>query len=76
MLMERLIRGHKVIYDENAREGLDHIVYDLSYDETYSLFSKAKVKKRAAFEDKIGRNFNLISKPDGSFVVEKRQGWF
>ena len=76
MLTERLVRGYKVIYDENAREGADHLAYDLSYDETYSLFSKAKVKKKAAFEDKIGRNFYLISKPDGSFVVEKRQGWF
>jgi len=76
MLMERLIKGHKVIYNEATREGMDCLAYDLSYDEAYSLFSKAKVKKKAAFEDRIGRSFNLISKPDGSFVIEKRLGWF
>jgi len=53
MLRERLIKGHKVIYDENAREGLDHIVYDLSYDETYSLFSKAKVKKELLLKTRL-----------------------
>ena len=75
--MEKYIKGYKVIYEENAKEGVNHLEYVLSYDESHGLFKAARSSGKIPFEDRLGRNYNLVSKLDGSFVVEKRStGWF
>jgi len=77
LTMEKIVRGYKITYEEDAKDGVDHLAYILSFDEAFSLIKAAKMQGKAAFEDRYGRNFNLVSKLDGSLILEKRrEGWF
>ena len=76
-MKEKNIRGYTVYYKNNAEKGIEHLSYILSFDESESLFRAAKSTGKVKFEDRGGRNFTLISKLNGTFVVEKRSGgWF
>ena len=75
-MAERYIRGYKVKCADDAQKGVEHLAYVLSGGEADSLFRSARLSRRIKFEDRIGRNFTLISHPDGSFEVEKRSGWW
>ena len=66
------IRGYSVYYNDEAKRGIDHLAYVLSFDEANSLFRNARISGKIKFEDRAGRNFTLISKNNGGFELKKR----
>jgi len=66
------VRGYPVYYNDNAVKALDHLAYVLSSDERDSLFNSARLSGKIHFEDRLGRNFTLIGKNNGSFELRKR----
>lgn len=77
IMKQKNIKGYIVLYKDDAEKGVEHLAYILSFDEAESLFRSAKNIGKVKFEDRGGRNFLLISKFDGTFVVEKRpDSWF
>jgi hypothetical protein len=71
-MKKKNIRGYTVHYKEDAEKGISHLSYVLSLAEADSLFRNARYSGRLKFEDRLGRNFTLISHTNGSFTVEKR----
>jgi len=66
------IRGYSIYYDDNAIKAFRHLAYVLSSDERNSLFDSARLSGKIHFEDRLGRNFTLIYKNNGSFEIRKR----
>jgi len=75
-MAEKYIRGYKVKYGADAAKGIEHLAYVLSWGEADSLFRAARLSGKIKFEDRVGRNFTLISHPDGNFEVKGRSGWW
>lgn len=70
---KKLIHGYLVYYDEDAIHGVDHLSYTLSFEEAQSMFLTARrSRQKIDFEDRIGRNFVLISRLNGDFEIKKR----
>ncbi len=70
------LRGYTVFYEDNAAKGVEHLAYVLSPGEADSLFYSARLSRKIKFEDRVGRNYILISKLNGTFEVRKRRGWW
>ncbi|MBL7054040.1 hypothetical protein ISS06_02480 [Patescibacteria group bacterium] len=73
---QKNIRGFTVLFRAPAKQGVDHLAYTLSSTEMNSIFRNARISGKIKFEDRQGRNFTLISKHNGKYVVKKRSGWF
>ena len=66
------IRGYSVYYDDKTIKAFNHLAYVLSFEETDSLFNSARLSGKIHFEDRLGRNFTLISKNNNKFELKKR----
>jgi len=66
------IHGFKVKYEDNAREGVNHLLYDLDREEARVFFEQAKRKKFVKFEDDQDRQFTLSHNNDGSYNLVRR----
>ena len=71
-MLSKNLRGYTVYYEQNAIKGIEHLAYVLTFDESESLFRAAKLEGKVEFEDRYGRNFNLISNFDGTFKLMVR----
>jgi len=67
------LRGYTVYYKDEASKGVEHLAYTLSFDEATSLFYNARKTGKIKFEDRLGRNYTLIGKLNGTFQVKKRR---
>lgn len=80
--MERRdVHGHVVYGEDDAREGLNHLDYDLERDEAEVFFRQAKLRGQAEFEDDHDRQFTLVyDRGKGTYGVIRRAssggGWF
>lgn len=77
--IKRDVHGHSVLGDKETKEGLNHLDYDLDYNEAEVFFKQARMYGQADFEDEKGRNFTLVYNRDGTYTVVKRKsagGWF
>lgn len=71
-MKEVKIHGFKVKYEDNARAGIDYLLYDLDSEEARVFFSQAKLKKYAKFEDDQDRQFTLSYNLDGTYTLIRR----
>jgi len=81
MEQKRDIHGHVVYGDEDAKEGLNYLDYDLQTPEAEVFFKQAKLKGTAQFEDDHERQFTLsFDRLKTAYRVERRAsgggGWF
>lgn len=80
--MERRdIHGHVVYGEDDAKDGLNYLDYDLQKDEAEVFFRQAKLRGDAEFEDEHERQFTLIyDRGKGAYRVGRRPasggGWF
>ena len=59
-------------YDETCREGVRHLLEDLSWDERKVFFDQAYAKGAAQFEDDEERQFTLYYQ-NGGYILARRQ---
>lgn len=81
MEQKRDIHGHVVYGEDDAKDGLNRLDYDLQQDEAEVFFKQAKLKGSAQFEDDHERQFTLVyDRGRGVYRVERRAsgggGWF
>ncbi|PIP17718.1 MAG: hypothetical protein COX43_02805 [Parcubacteria group bacterium CG23_combo_of_CG06-09_8_20_14_all_35_9] len=75
---KRNIKGHTVIYEDDAKYGADYLSYDLDYEEAEIFFRHARMHGSAKFEDDDDRNYTLKRNSDGTYTLSRRKsgGWF
>ena len=71
-MKEVKIHGFKVKYEDNAKVGIDYLLYDLDSEEARVFFNQAKLKKYAKFEDDQDRQFTLSYNLDGTYTLIRR----
>lgn len=71
-MKEMSIHGFKVRYEDNAKSGVDYLVYDLQSEEARVFFDQAKQKLYAQFEDEKEGQFTITYNADGSYTIFKR----
>ena len=71
-MKEIKIHGLKVRYEENAKQGIDYLRYDLDKEEATVFFDQAKEKGYAKFEDDEDRQFTLAFNPDDTYTLIRR----
>jgi hypothetical protein len=59
-------------YDETCREGVRHLLEDLSFDECKVFFNQAYAKGAAQFEDDEDRQFTLYYQNGGYLLTRRR----
>lgn len=67
------IRGFKVKFEENARDGVNYLLYDLDEEEARIFFEQARFKRYAKFEDDREGQYTLSHNPDGSYTLARRK---
>ncbi|MFA6253040.1 MAG: hypothetical protein WCV69_02115 [Patescibacteria group bacterium] len=76
----RDVHGHKVYSEEDAKDGVNYLEYNIQIEECRVFFEQAKAKGSAPFEDGKGHNYTLLYKKDDTYWVYKRgadsSGWF
>ncbi len=72
-MIQKNLKGFSVSFLEEAKNGFEHLAYVLSFDETCSLFDNAKMSGKIEFEDRLGRNYTLLSKLNGNFEIKERK---
>lgn len=65
------VHGFTVVYEENARPGVDYLMSDLDSNEARVFFDQARLKGSAPFEDDSERQYTLIYQ-GGSYVLVLR----
>ena len=65
------IHGHKVEYEDNAREGIIYLKEKLESAESQIFFNQAKAHHSADFEDNHNHNFTLLHHADGYTLVRR-----
>ncbi len=71
---KRNVHGKYVIYEDDAKEGLKHLLYDLQKDETEPLFYTARKKGEAKFEDDMDRDWTLeYNRGDFTYTLIRRK---
>ena len=72
-MQEMYIRGHKVKYEDDVREGVNYLDNHLDENESKVFFDEAKLRKMAEFEDYHQWNYTLTyEENDGSYTLVKR----
>ena len=61
-MKEKYIHGFKVEYEDDVKNGIEYLLYDLDRDEARVFFDQARLKKRAEFEDDREGQYTLIYK--------------
>ncbi|MDA2922138.1 hypothetical protein MYX07_02605 [Patescibacteria group bacterium AH-259-L07] len=74
-MKSKIIRGYTVQYNDDAKKGVEHLAYTLSYAESDSLFRNARISGKIKFEDRVGKNYTLVRKTGSTFVLKKRSAW-
>lgn len=72
-MIQKNLKGYSVFFSKEVEDGFDHLAYVLSFEETCSLFDNAKMSGKIEFEDRLGRNYTLLSKLNGCFELKKRK---
>jgi len=67
------IRGFKVNFEEDARNGVNYLLYDLDEKEARIFFDQARLKNFANFEDDREGQYTLSYNPDGSYTLTRRE---
>lgn len=70
-MKEIYIHGFKVKYEENAKRGIDYLLYDLDREEAKVFFDQARARRYAKFEDDREGQFTLTYNHD-SYTLIKR----
>ncbi|MBI4426240.1 MAG: hypothetical protein HY567_01565 [Candidatus Kerfeldbacteria bacterium] len=70
MDQKRDIHGHVVYGDNEAKDGLNYLDYDLKGDAAEAFFRQAKQTGLAVFEDEHERRFSLTYK-GGAYYMER-----
>lgn len=70
MEQRRDIHGHVVYSDNEAKDGLNYLDYDLKGEAAEAFFRQAKQTGSAMFEDEHERRFTLTYK-GGAYYVER-----
>ena len=63
------IQGYSVTFDDNAKEGIDHLAY-APYDEVKALFDQAAETGSASFSFG-GAGYKIFSSGGGSYNITK-----
>lgn len=71
-MQETYIHGFKVKYEDNAKEGAKHLLYDLDREESKVFFDQAKAKRAIKFEDDEDRNYNLSYNNDRTYTLIRK----
>lgn len=71
-MKETIIHGFKTKYEENAKPGIDYLLYDLDKEEATVFFKQAKREKFAKFEDDYEHQFTLMYNPDDTYTLLRR----
>ena len=66
------IRGARVKYEKNAKNGINHLLYDLDAPESKVFFDQARDKKRAEFEDDTEGQYTLSYNSDRTYTLSRR----
>lgn len=67
------VHGYWVIFEEEFRNGIDHLENDLQREEAKTIFSAAKLNGSAEFEDDMDRDWTLIyNRQDFNYTLVKR----
>jgi len=65
------IHGKKVMYEDNAQEGVEYLRSKIDYKEALVFFDQAQLKGSAEFEDQNGKDYSLIYS-NGVYVITRR----
>ncbi|MDD4996455.1 MAG: hypothetical protein PHW15_03245 [Patescibacteria group bacterium] len=71
-MIKKFLRGYNISFEENSLKGFEHLAYVLSFEEAEALFKSAYLSGKTYFEDRVGRNYTLISQNRFSFELKKR----
>jgi len=71
-MRETRVRNYKVKYEENAKEGIKYLLYDLDSEEARVFFDQARAHKYAKFEDDSERQYTLSYNSDGTYTLTRR----
>jgi len=72
-MKEIYIHGFKVKYEENAKGGIDYLLYDLDREEAKVFFDQARAHKYAKFEDDREGQYTLAYNSDGTYTLIRRK---
>lgn len=75
MIQKKYLCGQYVKYDDqekNISYGINHLISNLSPEETKVFFDEARTKGQAQFEDHYSRNFTLMYNNDNTYTLINR----
>ncbi len=71
-MKEIYIHGLKVKYEDNAKEGVDYLIYDLDREEAKVFFEQARLRGYSQFEDDREGQYTLSYNQDGTYTLIRR----
>jgi len=71
-MKEIYIHGFKVKYEDNAKEGVDYLLYDLDREEAKVFFEQARLRGYSQFEDDREGQYTLSYNQDGTYTLIRR----
>jgi len=71
-MKEIYIHGFKVKYEDNAKEGIDYLLYDLDREEAKVFFEQAHLRGYSQFEDDREGQYTLSYNNDGTYTLIRR----
>lgn len=68
------VHGYKTYYNEEVRNGLNHLLVDLDLSEVKPLYDYARMNSAANFEDDHDRQYALIyDRSKGAYTIISRK---
>ena len=71
-LRKTIVHGTTVYFEDNAKAGVEHLAYDLQFEEAAVFFRHARSRGSTQFEDDQERQFTLIYNPNGTYLIKRR----
>jgi len=73
-IIKKQIHGFWVVYEEDAKRGLEYLQCDLQRNEAKTLFDAARFKGSAEFEDDADRDWTLVyNRGDYTYTIVSRK---
>jgi len=66
------IHGYRTKYEDDAYNGVRHLLEDLQYEEAKVFFEQARQYRSAQFEDDFEGQYTLSYNRDGTYTLSKR----
>lgn len=71
---KKRIHGYRLVYDKDARKGVEHLRSDLQRGEAKTIFEAAKRLGAAEFEDDSDRDWSVnYNRRDNTFTLYRRE---